>query len=85
MAIKKEVVISASKWWFRNVYVKNMQQHMYDYVSARNEWLKSQGICGVVKNGVRENNIPYRFMSGNDLMFFSETEEEEIIFILKWQ
>lgn len=84
MAIKKEVVISASKWWFRNVYVKNMQPHMDDYVSARNEWFKSQGICGVVKHGVRENIIPYH-LSGNDLMFFCETEEEKIIFILKWQ
>lgn len=83
MAIKKEVVISASKWWFRNVYVKNMSSQK-DYVDARNEWLKSQGIRGVVKNGFRENFIPYH-MSGNDLMFFCETEEEEIIFILKWQ
>lgn len=83
MAIKKEVVISASKWWFRNVYVKNIPSQK-DYVSARNEWFKSQGICGVVKNGVRENIIPYH-LSGNDLMFFCETEEEEIIFILKWQ
>lgn len=83
MAIKKEVVISASKWWFRNVYVKNMQ-HVDDYVSARNEWFKSQGICGVVKNGVRENIIPYK-LNDVDIEFFCETEEEEIIFILKWQ
>lgn len=82
MAIKKEVVLGAIQWWLFNVYSVSFT-NFNDYRTARDEWLVDQGICGIIEGTKRVKGIPYNIRE-IDSDFWCATEEEEILFLMKW-
>lgn len=83
MTIKKDIISNAIKWWFENIFKQKISS-VDDYLNSRNKWLTLQGIGGVVRNGDLLETIPLNIRTVSDEFWFF-TEEEEILFVLRWK
>ena len=80
MAVNAEIVSNAVKWFA--AAVEPTRRANKKWFIDRNQWLKSQGIGGMVINDNQEEEIPDWFFI-NDKFWFV-TESEESLFVLWW-
>ncbi len=82
MTINYEIVSNAVKWFAANHGTDPEWWAPENWFINRNQWLKSQGIGGMVINDKLEEKIHDWFFI-NDKFWFV-TESEESLFVLRW-
>ena len=79
--ISNIIVGNALNWWSPNSGVEDSPVAIWR--KARNEWLRAQGIRGIIKDGKRSRSIPPWWADGTQFWFDDEIDEQ--IFTDKWK
>lgn len=77
--IDTSVVAKALEWFESNL---NPPTRVKEWRKARNEWLRSHGIGGVMKEDKKSKSLPPWW--GNDTLFWFTEEDDEKRFINKF-
>ena len=79
MTVNAEIVSNAVKWFST---VEPTRRANKKWFIDRNQWLKSQGIGGMVINDNQEEEIPDWFVINDEFWFVNEATET--LFVLRW-
>lgn len=82
MTVNTELVRNAVKWFAADRGVEPTWWGTKKWFIDRNQWLKSQGIGGMVINDNQEEEIPDWFFINDEFWFVNEAKET--LFVLRW-
>jgi hypothetical protein len=81
MTVSNVIVGNAIEWFEPNSGV--VDAPVAEWRTARNKWLRAQGMGGVMKDGKQSRTIPKWWGDGTEFWFADEIDEQ--IFVDKWK
>ncbi len=80
--IGTDVVGPALGWFSEHECSAGAADHIATWIAERNTWLESQGIGGIVKDGVNRPGFPVQWLI--DAKFWFHDPQQELVFVIRF-